>query len=253
MSQRSLTATAMKLTLLALLPLLGGADQSAAPPSEGGTAAVEAWHVDAEVLTDVPIMVGGRITLETPDRLRLSTALGVMPGAYVDLINDTALAFEWYGEPTAALIEAVVDNSLVSRTHAGWRPFAERGFYMEAGYTFVGLSSGTVDDSDLTGATGVSGPSGGGNSEFDVGAQLHMLDVELGWRWALWEQLAVRAALGGAFTVSSSATVERTSESGGGAALWSAFESASEEYLVDTFESYGHSVVASIAVGWRFF
>ncbi len=212
------------------------------------------WHVNAELVTDVPIMVGGHLVVETPSRLRIGNSLGVMPGAYVDLINDTATSFEWYGDATAAIIEAVVEDALVWRSHLGWRPFAERGFYVETGYTFVGLSGGTVDESLLVEATGEkppSRPSGGSKFEFEAEAAMHMIDVELGWQWNVWEAVWLRTALGGAFTLSSSAKVERQFDAPA-AAAWDAFEDESEAYLVDTFESYGHTAVFSVAAGWRF-
>ncbi len=229
-------------TLPALLTLL-------APPAQAE------WHLAAEMLTDVPVQVGGALRVEGPKGLRLGTSLGVMPQAYVDLINDTALAFEWYDEPTAKLIETIMQNSLVSRTHVGWAPFEGWGFYAELGYGFVGLSGAAVGSELLTEAAGLSVPSTsrGSDLEFDASAVLHMLDVEFGWQWAVWEEaLWLRAAIGGAFTLSTSATVERKFEAPLGA-LWDEFEAGAEDYLVDTLSTYGHTGTLSIAAAYRFF
>lgn len=216
-------------------------------------ATAEGWHLTAELLTDVPIQVGAKVVAEAPQRVRLSTSVGVMPSAYVDLINSTAESFEWYGESTAKLIEIMLQNTVVWRTHVGWRPFPERGFYFEAGYGLGVATGSTVGQADLAEASGAESPMtrGGESLDFESGAVLHMADVEVGWQWNLWEDLWLRAALGGAFTLGSSVTIERTFESS--APAWDTFETASEDYLIETLDTYAHTVVGTLAVGYRFF
>ncbi|MFN3201380.1 MAG: hypothetical protein ACE366_23465 [Bradymonadia bacterium] len=232
-------------------------DASATDPaqaSQGDDAQLGAWHLTTELVNDVPVQIGLRATLTTPNRIRFGTSIGYMPGAYVDLINNTAEALDWYGEPTALLIETIISDSLISRTHVGWQPWADKGFYFEAGYAFVGVSSGgTVTAQELATAAEIETPNiGNSDRGFEASATLHMVDLEVGWMWSAWDALWLRAALGGAFTVSSSATVERNFSSGP-AQAWDTFEQASEDYLVDIFGSYGHTVVLSMAVGYQVF
>lgn len=211
------------------------------------------WHLTAELGTDVPVQIGAKAVVEAPNRLRLSTSVGIMPGAYVDLINSAAESFEWYGEPTAKLLEIMLQNTIVWRTHVGWRPWAEYGFYFEAGYGLAVATGSTVDQQSLSEASGATAPTtmSGQSTDFESSATLHMIDVETGWQWNIWESVWLRTALGGTFTVSSSATVERTFDSS--APAWDIFESLTEDYLVDTLDTYAHSVVATVAVGYRFF
>ena len=106
---------------LLLAGLLAGAE-AAAEEKQGG----HGWDITVEANTDFPLSVGGRLGVESPWRLRLSTSLGYLPPAYVEVVNDTAVELRAYGRNEADLIENSLKNSLVWRTHVGWRPFAGR-------------------------------------------------------------------------------------------------------------------------------
>ena len=215
----------------------------------------EHWHLSAEVTTDLPVQVGGRIQLETPHRIRLSTALGVMPGGYVQLINAVLVDAGAYPDATADLIESTLKESLVWRTHVGWRPFSDHGFYFEVGYTLVTLGGAATGQELLAGIVGASAPAGAGESrDYDVASTLHLFDFELGWEWVLWDALTLRAAIGLIATVAASSTVEaRFDVVPALRGAVDSFERFSESYLVDTYTSYVFSPVASVGLGYRFF
>lgn len=219
----------------------------------GPAAADEAWHLTAEVLTDVPVQVGARATVEGPHRLRAGTSLGVMPESYVSTINETALAYDLYPQATATLIEAVLQDSLIWRTHAGWRPFAKRGLYFELGYGLARVSGNSVGQEVVATAAGLDAPRDAGRAlRFEASASLHMLDVEIGWVWALPANLQLRTAIGGAFTLASSATINREFDTVFTPA-WDAFEGAGERYLVDMFDTYAHTATLTVAIGYQIF
>lgn len=240
------------LILLMMIPMAAYAET----PADAATpeAVADDWHLTVEALTDVPVMVGGGVRVDAPGRLRLRSAVGYMPSTYVDIINSTAERFDWYGEATSTLIETLVQNSLILRLHVGWQPWAERGFYFEGGYTLGRASGQAVEQDTLTSASGVTAPEGDDGRELDADTTIHMANVEAGWQWQVADDLWIRTALGGAFTVAASSTINRNfSTSGPSARLWDTFEEAGEAYVVDVLESYAHTVVLSVAVGYRLF
>ena len=89
------------------------------------------------------------------------------------------------------------------------------------------------------------------NREYRVRSVLHMLDVELGWRWGLGSGWTARTALGAAFTLDSNSRVEPTFEPAQ-PLLVNAFARFAEGYLDDTFEQYVHLPVLSFSIGYAF-
>jgi hypothetical protein len=208
----------------------------------------------ASALTDVPIHVGGRMTVEGPARLRYSLSSGYLPPAYVGVINDVCVAAGWYSESTASLVQATVERSLVVRNHVGWRPWAGHGFQFELGYGWVGLGGGLTGTEVIAAATGTDVSSGVGDGrEFSARASLHQLDVSAGWEWTIRRHVLLRADVGGAFTLASTTVIEpdfdvpRVAER-----FVDELTQAGEDYLDDTFTSYVHTPTLSFAAGWRF-
>lgn len=210
-------------------------------------------HLGAEAITDFPLEVGGRLWTELPHRLRLSAALGYLPGGYVDGINAILVGVGAYDQQTADTIRAALQSSLVFRAHAGWRPFTRRGFYFEVGYGLVTLGGGLSGAKALSLATGLGIPPGvDGNRSYTVESRLHMIDAELGWQWLLWRGLSLRAALGFSGTLGSSTAI--ASKDGASAGPFEdSFMRSGESYLNDTYKSYVFTPVASLGLGWRFF
>lgn len=219
-----------------------------------GAVRADDFHLQLEALTDVPVQVGVEVTVEMPWRLRASTSLGVLPGAYVDLINEVVVAAGGYDQDTAALVRGSLQNSLVWRLHAGWRPFEGHGWYFEAGYALVALGGGLSAEEVVSLATGADPPDAEPARErrYKVSSTLHMIDVEVGWEWVLWERLALRAAVGFAGTLAA-ATDIRPDYRPVAPRLVDAFTGESEAYLDGIYTGYVFTPVVSLAAGYRFF
>lgn len=232
--------------LLLLVGLLTGAEAAAEQRERHG------WDFTVEANTDFPLSVGGRLGVESPWRLRLSTSLGYLPAAYVRAVNDVAVGLGAYARKDADLIEDSLKNSLVWRTHVGWRPFAGAGFYVEGGYGLVALGGETNPEQVLASLTGITPPGGEEvlDREYRVRSVLHMLDVELGWRWGLGPGWTARTALGAAFTLDSNSRVEPQFETSNPAVPL--FSRLAEGYLDRTFEKYVHLPVLSFSIGYAF-
>src|SRR6266545_1250172 len=86
---------ALALVLLAIAPGVRGQQVIPAPPPERAerapAPAADGWHLSLGAGTDFPVAVGGRVELEAPFRLHLSTSLGFIPGLYVDAINSVVV------------------------------------------------------------------------------------------------------------------------------------------------------------------
>jgi hypothetical protein len=233
---------------LLLVGLLAGAEAEAAEPKQR-----HGWDITVEANTDFPLSVGGRLGVESPWRLRLSTSLGYLPGMYLQAVNDVAVALDVYDRERANLIKQSLKNSLVWRTHLGWRPFPGAGLYVEGGYGLVALGGRTNPEDVLAALTGIDPPFGESvlNREYRVRSVLHMVDVELGWRWGLGAGWTARTALGAAFTLDSNTRVEPDFEPEQ-PLLVNLFTGFAEGYLDDTFEKYVHLPVLSFSIGYAF-
>lgn len=234
--------------LLLLAGLLTGARARAEDPQ-----GKHGWDITVEANTDFPLSVGGRLGVESPWRLRLSTSLGYLPAAYVGLVNDVGVGLDAYGRNEADLIESSLKNSLVWRTHVGWRPFARAGLYVEGGYGLVALGGEVSAEDVLASLLGIEPP---GDSEaltreYRVRSVLHMLDVEVGWRWGLGAGWTARTALGAAFTLDSNSRVEPRFQPSQ-PLLVTAFSRLAEGQLDRTFERYVHLPVLSFSIGYAF-
>ena len=163
--------------------------------------------------TDAPMFAGAGVQVEGPVRLRLSTSLGVLPGAYLSAAN--AVLVPWltdsgYGEPQAELVEAALNNALVSRTTLGWRPFEDHGFHFGLGYTFAGLGGDASAGELLEGITGMSVPENQRTEAyiFDARAAMHQVHAEVGWEWWPVANLYARAGVGFGLTVAAASEIE---------------------------------------------
>ena len=136
----------------------------------------------------------------------------------------------------------------------GWKPFASYGFYFGGGYTLTALGGGLTGAELLLAVTGKTFPrSLDSQQSLNVNAVSHMLDLELGWEWLMYNNLVLRVALGGSFTLTSQTKITGTRENPPRfqAAVDELFR-AGEEYLDNTLQSYIHTPVIIVGVGWQF-
>lgn len=212
-----------------------------------------ALSVDAGLETVVPIHIGVRASIELPQRIRLSSAIGVLPGPYLDTINAVSTGLGFYDDTTASLIDSALSRSLILREHLGWRPFPDSGFNFETGYSLAALGGGLSGVDAVEAVAGITVKDKGQHS-FDVQSTLHLVDVSIGWEWVFKPSWVLRADLGAAFTVGSSTEVSRDWEVArrGRETAVDAVQDAAEVELNSIYRKYVHTPTIGLALAWRF-
>jgi hypothetical protein len=226
---------------------------NADPPGEASGDA-DRWRLTVSAGTHFPVDVGARVQAEGPLRLQLATGVGVMPGPYVDFLNTLLVELGAYSDTEAALIEAALHNSLIWRTHVGWRPFPRSGFYVQLGYTLVALGGGLTAAEAISAVTGrpVPDEASSGGVEVTVDATLHQLSGEVGWQWMLGERWMLQASVGGFGTLAASTQLSAPNASRLAQLALEPLFAGGEDYLNDTFTSYVHGGTVGVRLGYSF-
>ena len=180
-----------RLSLVSLF-LIGGTQLSWAEPTLSKSSAP---HLRFEMMTDAPIQIGIGVLSEWSKGLRVSSSLGWMPQKYIAGTNTLVTTFvPSYTPETAQLVEDTIQNSLVWRTHLGWRPSLDSGFYTRLGYTLFALGGGSTPQGLVEGITGesINDPtimtSQNTSSYIDASASLHLISVGVGWEWEVYQK-----------------------------------------------------------------
>ncbi|MBW2458401.1 MAG: hypothetical protein JRI68_28120 [Deltaproteobacteria bacterium] len=205
---------------------------------------------DLALTTHVPLSIGGAATLELPGRVLLQVDLGWMPPAYGSAINSLVPSSGASDGGVAALVDAALEDVMVVRAAAGWRPFPSAGFELTGGYTYVSLS-GSVSPDDL--ASVVAGDFASEiaqqlEHDITLESQLHNVHVALGWRWVAWDHLLIRANLGYTQTLGSSSSVSIPDHREGEALA----NPVVDAELGDVYRQYVKLPVLSLGAGYRF-
>lgn len=216
------------------------------------------WHVAVEGVTDFPLDAGGRLALELPLRLRFATTFGVVPDAYVEAVNAIILASGGYSEETGEIVSAALDSSFLWRVAAGWRPFADHGFYFELGYALATLDASldgqTLYDAAVTieipGAADVDNPYL--RRRYQLDSMLHMLTAEVGWEWVFDETWLIRVAAGMAATIAARSDLGYRSQRSG-PLQHDELSTAYAAWLDDVYTSVLFTPVVAVAVGLRLY
>ena len=211
-------------------------------------------RLDVEAVTDVPISMGVNLASHWPHGIRASTGLGFTPSAYIALINEVVQSFpDTYDDATGDLIEETLKDALIWRTHVGWQ--MDCGVYFDAGYTLSTLGGGTSTQALLAALTDREEPPNDRESIYSVASTLHMLDAEVGYLHVFENQWTARVAIGVSATVASSTQVSADEQPRGDLRRRAvrAFEQYAEDYLNETYTSFVHTPVVTIALGHRFY
>jgi hypothetical protein len=213
-----------------------------------------------EAVTDIPLLVGAGVLLETRSRFRVRSSLGVMPQGYLKLSNRLIKGVDAdYPEEAQLLMEQAVDDTITWRSQVGLRPFRRAGFYVHAGYTLLGVR-GDATGEELIGAAEALDEDQGelmrrmNPDRVAMNSRLHMIDMELGWDFELGERANLRLGAGWAYTLYSKTRVvaefdESTQMPEDEVEL---FEEISGKYLDAIYRSYVHPPSLSLAFGVRF-
>lgn len=211
------------------------------------------WHLGIEAVTDIPINVGGQITLVMPGGFRLSTSFGVLPRRYLETVNGVIVAAGGYDEATATLVLDLLDNPFVFRAHAGWRPSRAHGFYMEVGYGMATIDGGLASSALLASAMGQSlPPRVPGDLEFVVDSTIHMVDVEVGWELVFADHVVLRFAVGAALTVGAHTQIT-PDEAVRNLPSIDEYTQQASEVISDIYREYVFTPTVSVDLGYRFF
>jgi hypothetical protein len=200
--------------------------------------------------TDFPVAAGVHARSEVGPRIQLGASVGLFPGPYLRTINTALVALDAYGERTADLVEAAMDNALVGRLQVGWRPFVNSGFYVSGGYsvfTLGGKLTGTELLRSVTGRTSDSPLLD--RVSVDTSVTLHQAGLELGFRFRPVRHLWIEWALGGFYTLAAQSDL-RLFERPELREAFTPLRGAAESYLEDTLERYFHGGYVSIRVYW---
>ncbi|MEZ4474838.1 MAG: hypothetical protein R3F60_29425 [bacterium] len=188
-----------------------------------------------------------RVVAETPAACG-SGRRSDLPGVYVDAINGLLVATDVYSEQTAKLIEIALKDSLLWKTHVGWRPVADLGSYVEVSYTLLGLGGGVSGEDALIAGAELPAVGGAEKPSYSIGSATHLIGVEAGYLFELDSGLTLRAGMGLSITLDADFQVEAR----GGVAGREAVERGSKDYLDRVFERWVHPPTFGFAAGYRF-
>jgi hypothetical protein len=227
------------------------ASDPAATEADAGTEPAperERVRFDLAAGTALPVHLGVQALLELPHRIQLAAEVGWMPRSYVELINEVCTGFGWYDDATAALIGAALDNALVLRAAAGWRPFPSEGFEVRVGYTAALLGGGLSATEAVEAVTGRELRTSG--TEVPLQATAHAFQVALSWAFFIERAVLLRLEVS-YFQIFYTDAWIALDPSRGDAAIAAASE-ALGTYLDDVLGTFAKTPTLSAFVGYRF-
>lgn len=220
-----------------------------APSEESGAS------FDLGGATLVPLMLGVQATLELPYRFLVQGELGVMPAAYVNGIDSVLTRSGVYDATTSALVRSTMQNSLVVRASAGFRPFSAHGLEIMGGYTLASLGGGVSARATALAVSGVALPAAIPDAQIQLQTTIHALHVSLGWRWVVADHFVVRASLGYLQSVGSSSSLALPSTLAalpGVATQVDQINQIVDTKMNDTYTKYLKMPVMGLSLGYRF-
>jgi len=208
------------------------------------------WHLSLEAKGELPLFVGGRVSLESPSGLRLSTGLGTQLPGYFDILNQIMEAGAGYGSLMADHMAEASDVPLTWRVQVGYKPPPLRGFYFDAGYGVMSMAGAVKIDSIAPGIHQGAWQEAVPAQEHSLDSTLHMLTVELGYQWIFGDSVMLRLSLGYIGTVASSTKVGQPLRAYG---LSDSASVATEvaDQLDELYPKYVHLPAISIGIGYR--
>lgn len=198
--------------------------------------------------TALPVHLGVQGLLELPYRIQLAAEVGWLPSSYVELINEVCTGFGWYDDATASLIGAALENALVLRVAAGWRPFPAEGFEVRVGYTTALLGGGLSATEAVEAVTGRDLRASG--AEVPLQATAHAFQVALSWAFFIERVVLLRVELS-YFQIFYTDAWIALDPTRGDAAIAGASE-ALGTYLNDVLGTYAKTPTLSVFAGYRF-
>ena len=203
--------------------------------------------------TDVPLFAGGQVTVEHgPTRLRLSGAVGALPGGYGRVMNDALTRAGAYDARLGRALDATLGSGFAWNVHAGFRPFARHGLLLEVGYGRTRLVA-DGDARDLVEREmGVAIPAVDGvDTSFALRSDLQLVDGRLGWEWLLGGHVTIATTVGLTRVVGVTTSLDQPYLARAPALAENALAGGLGS-LDDAFTRYGWVPTAGLAAGYRF-
>jgi hypothetical protein len=214
-------------------------------------------RLDLGAGTYFPLSFTAEATAELPYRILLQGDVGWMPAVYSNTIIDVLNTFGAINTFEQDLLKAALQNSLVARLSAGWRPFPSLGLEVLAGYTLVALG-GSVTGADVVDsylqANGSSDqiPADSRRS-VPISSTLHSFHATVGWRLLLLDdRLALRASIGYLQCFASSTSVNATPARPAEQAALDRINSEIQGFLNPYYTTYVKIPVVGVTASYRF-
>lgn len=210
------------------------------------------WLLSVEAVTNAPVDLGARVTAEAPFGLRASTGFGIMPGAYLGLINSALSELGAYDDRTAGIVDGTFERGTVWRSQVGFRPFAGSGLYVDGGYALVRMS-GSVTGADV--APWASDLVIDGmevrDAAYQVDTTVHMWVIEVGYSARFVDHMVLGVGIGVVGTLSANSAAVANFEQGRSAGGNLLSRSATRT-IDDTLETYGYVPTLTLRIGYDF-
>jgi hypothetical protein len=224
---------------------------AAAPPPPSS------FHFDVGIGTYFPAAFDVEAQVELPYRILVRSALGFMPSPYSNSIVDVIGDFGALNAFEEDLIKTAIDNSVVFRVSAGWRPFSSLGLEALVGYTLVtaggSVSGADVVDSYLESKGSSDRVTSLTNASVPLRATLDNFDVTVDWRFVLWDdRIVIRPSLGYLQCFASSTSVTATPSRPAFQAALSKANADLQGYLNPYFIEYVKAPLIGLHAYYRF-
>jgi hypothetical protein len=227
------------------------------PSSTPAPAAAHPVLFDLGAGTYFPTSIGAEATLELPYRILVQSDLGWMPSAYSSAIVGFMGDVGALSATEQNLLNLAIQNSLVFRLAAGWRPFPRLGLEVTIGYTLVSIGGG-VSGTDVIQAYLESKGSADqvpadASRQVPLNATLHNFQGTVGWRFLFFEdKLVLRASLSYLECFASSTGISVSTPRPIEQAAINKINSDLQGYLGPYFTEYVKIPVVGVTAAYRF-
>jgi hypothetical protein len=215
----------------------------------------ESMSFDLGCATEVPLMIGAQATLELPYRFLVQGEVGVLPAAYLNVIDGVLTSAGAYDATASDLVRTSLQGSLVVRASAGLRPFSDHGLEIMGGYTLASIDGSVSARRVLETFSGVAVPAAITDTQIQLNTTIHSLHVSLGWRWVVADHFVVRAQLAYLQSVGSSSSLAVPASVAalpGVAARVDQVSQTVDTTLNDNYMKYAKLPVIGLSLGYRF-
>ncbi len=173
--------------------------------------ALDGTRVRVVAGVDAPLELAGGVELVLPWRIRVGTAVGVLPQTVERSVNTALVDHGVYDHSIGDLVNVGMQRVLLWRLYVAIQPWPGHGLLAAAGVGAAWLH-GAATAVQVASALEMPLPDGtpGGDTRFDLASRLHVVDAELGWEWRLPRHWSLQLRVGVAAATSASTRVTLT-------------------------------------------